>query len=150
MIVDSEQSRQIMLRYAGAVSITKRLRVIFTDAVEPRSQKQNRLYASWVGIIADELGYTNFEMRLTFKEQHILPIMLQHPESYPQAEIAQEIRRMFPDRPEFIDRQISSKDMKVPHFALFLNQVEIYAGNAGIRLPHPEDQYYEALGRMAV
>jgi hypothetical protein len=92
-----------------------------------RSLAQNRLLHKWITIIANDLGYTVKEMKNTFK-----------------VEFLGTDRYMVGTR--VIIEPIHTSSLKVKEFTEFLRQIEQFAAENGIRLPFPDDQYYEALG----
>ena len=44
------------------------------------------------------------------------------------------------------NRIIGTSEINTDQFTKFLNEIEIYANNAGLQLAHPEDLYYSAMG----
>jgi len=148
LYIHDEQSRQVAIRFIGAASISKRLRLTLTDATEQRSTAQNSLYWQWV-MVMTETGHSKDEMHMILKRRLLFPLMLEHPERYNKAIDAQDMLELFPLKWPTISELISTTDLTAHHFAMYLNEVESFAGNMGIRLPHPDDLYHEALGRMA-
>lgn len=57
-----------------------------------------------------------------------------------------EVKDLFSDKPLVVTRQLGTSELKVAPFTEFINEIEIYANNAGLQLAHPEDIYYEAMG----
>lgn len=149
LYIHDEQSRRVAIRFIGAASITGPLSVSITDKKPSRSIAQNSLYWQWVTLMATETGHSKDEMHMTLKRRLLLPLMLEHPDRYNKAIDAQDMLELFPLKWPTISELVSTADLIVHHFAMYLNEVEVFAGNMGIRLPHPADQYYEALGRMA-
>ncbi len=116
-----------------------------TDKKPSRSIAQNSLYWQWVTLIATETGHSKDEMHMALKRRLLLPLMLEHPERYNKAIDAQDMLELLPLKWPTISELISTTDLTVHHFAMYLNEVESFAGNMGIRLPHPEDLYMDAI-----
>ena len=149
MSIHDEQTRQAVIRFIGAASITGALSVSITDKKPSRSLAQNSLYWSWVSTLSTETGHSKDEMHMELKRRLLLPLMLEYPERYTKAVDAHDMLQLFPAKWPTIAELISTTDLIVHHFAMYLNEIEAFAGNMGIRLPHPDDIYHEALGRMA-
>lgn len=98
-----------------------------------RSLAQNRLYwGPWLTTIAKELGYLETDDLHEEFAKIFLP-----PEFY--KGLDGELHR----------RRMSTTKLKVGEFTEYLTKIEIWAAGFNIRLPHPEDLYYEAMGRAA-
>jgi hypothetical protein len=109
-------------------SKSDRVTVVLEDSKLSRSQRQNRLYFSWVRIFGREIGYTVEECHLLLKDK-------------------------FLGRDEFTSRtgtevsQIrSSRKLSIQEFTEFLEHVDRLAGEYGITLPRGED-YDIAMGK---
>jgi tellurite resistance protein len=94
-----------------------------------RSQRQNKLYWMWMTLIADEIGHTKEEM------SEIL-----------QQAILGETSFVSKLDGENITRQTRAKQLTTAEFANFLEQIEYWAGEYGMRLPKPEDLYLRSMG----
>jgi len=94
-----------------------------------RSQRQNKLYWMWMTLIADEIGHTKEEM------SEIL-----------QQAILGETSFVSKLDGESITRQTRTKQLTTAEFANFLEQIEYWAGEYGMRLPKPEDLYLRSMG----
>lgn len=92
-----------------------------------RSAAQNRLYWAWLGVIGGELGYRTDEMHSLMRFEFLHPV---------QIEVMGKVLEELP----------STKDLNVSDFTAYLNHIELWAADMDIRLPHPEDAYYEAMG----
>lgn len=94
-----------------------------------RSQRQNKLYWMWMTLIADEIGHTKEEM------SEIL-----------QQAILGETSFVSKLDGENITKQKRAKQLSTSEFSNFLEQIEYWAGEYGMRLPKPEDLYLRSMG----
>ena len=90
---------------------------LFKDS---RSKAQNRLYWKWIPYLADHCGYTHNRMHTELKIRFL-------------GTISEEIAGVLITEPK------SSKKLKVKEFTNYLREVEEFANDYEIRLPHPED-----------
>jgi len=86
-----------------------------------RSDAQNRLYWSWMSILAGEIGYTKDEMHLVLANK-------------------------FLDKTEFTTKEgdtisqiPSTKELNVMQFIDYLFEIEMFSGEWGIKLPRTDD-----------
>lgn len=93
----------------------KKLSVKIEKYKKPRSLNQNALYWEWLGIIADELGYTADEMHTTFKA------------------------RLLVDRSGKIPVVRSTTTLSTTEMATYMSHVERIASELNIILPRPDD-----------
>ena len=100
-----------------------------TEDCLTRSQRQNKLYWMWMTLIADEIGHTIEEM------SEIL-----------QQAILGETSFVSKLDGESITIQKRAKQLTTAEFANFLEQIEYWAGEYGMRLPKPEDLYLRSMG----
>ena len=98
---------------------------LFKDS---RSKAQNRLYWKWIPYLADHCGYTHNRMHTELKIRFL-------------GTISEEIAGVLITEPK------SSKKLKVKEFTNYLREVEEFANDYEIRLPHPEDLYNIAMMR---
>ena len=103
----------------------------YTVTVEPykanRSLAQNSLMWKWCEIIGNEFGYTSLEMKRELCYKYL------------------GFQRHMVSGNVTIEINGTSK-LKIKEFTDFLRNVEIFAGEAQIRLPFPDQQYNEAMG----
>lgn len=145
LYIHDEPSRQVAIRFIGAASITGPLSVSITDKNPSRSIAQNSLYWQWVTLMATETGHSKDEMHMTLKRRLLLPLMLEHPDRYSNAIDAQDMLELFPLKWPTISELVSTADLIVIHFGRYLTEIEAFAENMGIRLPHPDDLYMDAV-----
>lgn len=145
LTIHDDVSRQAAIRFIGAASIIGGLTVTITDKKPSRSVAQNAIYWQWLNLIGTEIGYSKDEMHDQTKERLLLPIMLESPARYPQALDVADMMAIAPHKKRIILSLISTTALTVHHFAQYLNEVEAFAGNMGIRLPHPTDLYEESM-----
>ena len=98
---------------------------LFKDS---RSKAQNRLYWKWIPYLADYCGYTHNRMHKELKVKYI-------------GVTSEEIAGVIITEPK------SSKKLNVKEFANYLREVEEFANDYEVRLPHPEDLYNRAMMR---
>ena len=94
-----------------------------------RSLAQNNLYRMWVTLIANEVGHTHNEIH-EFLSKKFIPI-----------EAVNILGQL-------VEVRKSTKQLLVGEFSTLLEHVEAWAGEYGISLPQPADQYDHAMKRM--
>lgn len=117
-----------------------------------RSMSQNSLYWIWVGIIADEFGWTKEEVHEDLKGRFLSLIYERDNPVF--AETMQAIRKVYEEGyyqegrslHNQVIRLTSTTTATIKQFTEYLNDIERDAISKGLVLPHPEDRYYEALG----
>lgn len=127
-VLRNDEARQNAMRYLAAVSIDATLEVVIRPHKKNRSAAQNRLYWKWIAIIGGELGYTKDEMHAVCADRFLEPFHVEH-------------------NGKTIQAVHSTSSLKVTEFAEYLRCVELLAAELGIGLPHPDDLYFEAMGR---
>lgn len=112
-------------------------KVTIEDYKKDRSAAQNRLMWMWLNQLARHL-----------QDEHGLKTTSEDMKDYFQ-------RGYLGNRP-YVDpstkgtriRVIGTSELDTAQFTEFLNHIDVYAGSElGLTLPHPEDVYYEAMGR---
>lgn len=95
-----------------------------------RSKAQNRLYWMWMTIISDHTGYIKEELHTTFRDKYL----------------GYEIKKTV--RNKEIKYLRSTTDLDTKEFTDYLNVIELFTNTEiEINLPHPEDIYWEAMGK---
>lgn len=118
--------------------------VVVSDHRHDRSLKQNRLMWVWHSAFGSHHGVDKAEAHAQFKWRFCRPILIRDDEAgtlkllFDRADTADLARR-------FIDL-ISTRDMTMPQLSEALTEYDRWAGYHGIRFPHPEDIYFEAMG----
>ena len=108
--------------------------VIIRTLKTTRSIEQNRLYWSWINILADEMGYTKDGMHDAMREELLAPVFYRCIRSG-----------------EERSRLRSTTELSVKEFTAYLEALEVFAnGFAGCVLPRPEEQYQVAMGYQRV
>jgi hypothetical protein len=107
------------------------MKVSISKVEKNRSLAQNRLLWKWMGVMGNALGYTKQEMHDVLCCE-ILGF-------YHIKGLRGEVRHILN----------TTKNLSVDEFAQFLSHAERIASEQGIVLPHPEDEYYRALGLCA-
>jgi len=106
---------------------------IFEDRLT-RSQKQNKLYWLWLKVIEDETGQPKDDYLEAGKWHKGLHTRF---------------------KCDFIDKEFykdgsqkipSTKKLKVKEFSDYLERLDIYSAELGIKLPQPIDLYYQSMG----
>jgi len=93
-----------------------------------RSTAQNSLLHLWIGLIAQELGYTNDAMKTILVEKFL---------GYEQVKTKSD---------KVIKTLRSTSKLKVDEFAQFLTDIDMFMAEWQFTLPHPDDLYYTAMG----
>lgn len=134
-ILRNEHIRQRAIGQVKAVKIgekEKMIEVIIRPHKKNRTIAQNRLLHYWLRIICDDTGNDIDDLRHDFAAR-FLP-----PKIYPGMDGKTRIRIT------------STSELKTDEFAQFLRDIEQFAHHElDINLPHPEDMWYEAMGKAA-
>ena len=136
--------KRFILRYEGQKSVICRqiqqlpadgtIEVTMKTVKTTRSLEQNSLYWMWVGILADESGYTKKGMHDALRDALLEPV------TYVDLKTG-----------ETKSRLRSTTELSVSEFTEYLNAVEEFAADfMGCMLPRPEDQYAVAMGYRRV
>lgn len=125
--IDLERDREQAIRWLEKMPLRK-YSIRITDRKSSRSLAQNSLLWVWIKVIAKETGHTEREIHDLVVDQ-FSPVTV--------GEVMGKI----------VVRQRGTSDLNMQEFTDLLNRVEAWAaGDLGIALPQPEDQYYEAMG----
>lgn len=94
----------------------------------PRSNNQNRLYWSWLRVLAaeSESGHTEEEFHAYFKMRFLA---LKECEVFGQ---------------QFVT-PVSTTGLNTAEMTEYLNKVHLFAAENGVSLPYPGDQYYDEM-----
>lgn len=131
---------------------TPLLEVVVKFHHKDRSQLQNSLYWVWNGIVAEEWGWTKNDVHLHFIKMHLVKIYERDEEGY--AAMLEAVRKVYrmgmikeaKIQADYILENTSTTSANVKQFTEYLNDIEKDMVGKGISLPHPEDQYYSAMG----
>jgi hypothetical protein len=119
-----------------------KLTVIVKKYERDKSSEQNRLYWMWVGIIANDLGYTKDELHMELKRMFLQNIYAADPIKHPgYAEMLAAAEQL--GRYELINgitRLTSITTASVRNMSEYLNEIKNHATGLGIMLPLPEMQ----------
>ncbi len=108
----------------------KALIEITDERNQTRSQQQNRLYWSWVGLLADYIGYSKDQCALLLQDR-----FLGRDEFTNQAGTVE------------VSQIKGTSKLSVGDFAAFLESVEIFSTTElDYVLPRPDDLYWAAVG----
>ena len=92
-----------------------------------RSQRQSKLYFMWVGILAEETGYTKDAMHDILRDKFL---------GY----------RTVKTKDKVIEVLRSTTELSVTDMKDYLTEIDMFATEFGMMLPRPEDLYYESMG----
>ena len=130
----SIRDRLIVWLNAQQLDAEKPLEAIFRPYKKNRSLAQNSLMWMWLGIIANHL-----------RDEHGLKTNSEDLKAYFQSLYLGMRNYEDPDGQLGV-RHRGTSELKAHEFTEFLNRIDVYAGSElGLRLPHPEDLYYEAM-----
>jgi hypothetical protein len=123
--------RMTQAMIASHFNVTKNNKAVLEISEDSltRSQRQNKLFWMWMTIIADEVGHTKEEI------SEIL-----------QQAILGETSFVSKLNGESITKQKRAKQLTTAEFSNFLEKIEYWAGEYGMRLPKPEDLYLKSMG----
>lgn len=122
-ILIDEQRRQNAVNFLQRLSLKRTYSVEIKEYRKNRSNSQNRLYWSWLKIIADMYGYEDDELHETFKAKFL----------------GTEERLVFGER---VMVPKSTAKLTTQEFTLYLDKIEMLARELDISLPHPDDYHY--------
>ena len=121
--------------------------IIIRDYRKNRTLAQNNLMWMWLTQIAN------------FIREEYGSVMLEEMGSVPTPEDLKDYfqRQLLgfktyamPGNEDYADRVRGTSDLNTAEFTEFLNRIDVYAGSElGLKLPHPEDIWYEAMGVAA-
>ena len=94
-----------------------------------RSQRQNKLWWKWMLVIGNFIGHSQNQMSLMLQQEFL------GEETFTNKITGEEITQIR-----------STKSLKVDEMKELLEQVDFWAGDLGIKLPHPEDLYWQKKG----
>jgi len=125
-----------------AIDPEKPLEVLIKRYKINRSLAQNNLMWEWLGVIVNHL-----------RDEHGVKTNSEDLKHYLQTEYLGFKAVLVPlcqtDQP-FIRRVIGTSELNTAQFTEFLGRIEVYANSElGVNLPHPADDYYEAMGESA-
>ena len=89
-----------------------------------RSQRQNKLWWKWMLVIGNFIGHSQNQMSLMLQQEFL------GEETFTNKITGEEITQIR-----------STKSLKVDEMKELLEQVDFWAGDLGIKLPHPEDLF---------
>jgi hypothetical protein len=127
-IIYTEKDRGLAVSYLNNVSLATPLRMEVKPFKKDRTAAQNRLMWEWLTVIGNDLGYTKDEMYEEMSDLY-LPMI--------------EMRRLNGEKREV---RLTTSKLNTNEFTDFLNNIDLFAAGMGIRLPHPEDLMWEAMG----
>jgi hypothetical protein len=117
---------------------------------ETLTDRQRKFYWVWCEVMGKDLGYTKDEMHETLKGKFLFPIMLQHPDDYPEiTTLVEQVRAVrakgLTAEADLIAKtvapMVSITKAKVPHMGSYLDEIYGLARENNINLPMPEDRY---------
>jgi len=139
----NEQVRNLALRIIEGLPLEPVHSVRICEHKPDRSLEQNALMWVWLGHMSDDIGHTKDELHVEFKRKYCLPIMLAHPDDYPEIASAWARLTRLSTEGEVADALapiISTKRLKVRHMSQYLKDIFGEAQGLSIRLPDPRDR----------
>jgi len=94
-----------------------------------RSDSQNRLYWTWVDIIAKEIGYSKQEMHLLLADQFLERI------------------EFTSKKGKEISQIPSTRGLNIEQFVDYLCEIDMMAGEYNMKLPHGSDYEFAVMGK---
>lgn len=103
------------------LDLSYKWKVVLTKVKPIRSISQNKLYWSWLNLIADELGYDKEDLHLYFRQMFLGDKMI-----------------------NWIRIPISTAGLDTKQFTDYLEKIRKFAQDElNIRLPLPDDKYFD-------
>ena len=156
IIVESEQDITIVSNVCNIWLLKEKKFVVTLKKEESLSDKQRKLYFLWIGVIAPEIGNTKDEQHTILKREYLLPICLADIENH-NHDILREgwanLQIVFRERPELYQKLfnlilegLSITNASITNMREYLIAIDDMAHWQGIKLPYPDDCYFEAMG----
>jgi len=109
------------------------------------SGQQRKLYWMWIGILADNFGNEKDEFHVEMKKKFLVGIYCEHHDGF--SDMVAAVRKVQHDDEEtwrtlsaHIIKNISITDANVSEMREYLNLIDRFAVDNGVRLPLPADQ----------
>ncbi len=129
-----------------AIDADKPLEVLVRPYKKNRSLAQNNLLWMWLGLIANHIRE---EYGLMFDGMEGTPTS-EDLKDYFQRKFLGFKTYPMPGYEYLADRVRGTSELNTAQFTEFLQRIDVYAGSElGLRLPHPADLFYEAMGEAA-
>lgn len=142
---DMERAKVMQIISKLELSADQPYAVTIKIADESRSDKQNRLAFSWYQIMGAMTGHGKEYERAYCKWTYGIPILRRDDEEFNRF-YSQALQRLtYEQQLKAMEYLPVTSLMGVRQFAEYLTTVDNEAGARGIRLPRPDDSYYEAL-----
>jgi hypothetical protein len=122
-ILTSPERKEAALRYINMLNGAKPFSIEIKEYRKNRSKSQNRLYWSWIHILAVHTGYDDEELHEEFK---VRLLGVEEKTVYGQKLI----------------QPISTATLNTKQFTDYLTRIELVAIEMGVQLPHPDDYHY--------
>lgn len=142
IVIRDERTRQRAASFVANLAVGKPLQVDIKPFKRNRSVAQNAVYWRTITIIGNELGYSKDEMHRMVKECLLLPILERDDPDVDR--LASVLKAQGEEKS--LATVLSTKHLTVAQFSELIQDVESFAGDMGIGLPSPDEQYYEAMG----
>lgn len=121
-------AKNMVASYFNSNQKQKAVLEIYEDKLN-RSQRQNKLWWKWMLVIGNFIGHSQNQMSLILQQEFL------GEETFTSKTTGEEITQIR-----------STKSLRVDEMKELLEQVDFWAGDLGIKLPHPEDLYWQKRG----
>jgi len=128
-VLAHENARANAIRFISEAKLDGTLKVEIKKVTSIRNLAQNALFHAWNRTIANDLGYTELEMKTVLVQEHLTPAITQTLDG------------------RKVEVWPSTARLGVKQFAEFLTKVEIFSSTLGIILDKSSDDYYEAIAK---
>ena len=153
LIIRNPDIKETAIRLIESMPLEPLHQVEIREYHKDRTLAQNSLMWYWITIIAGERGEIKDDIHCEYKKKYLVPIFERDDPEY--AKMIQAVRDvqkagMQTEARHLADQIVkltSTTDADVKQFTEYLNDMEHGANKQGIPLPHPEDRYYEAMGK---
>lgn len=115
------------------------------------AEKRQKLLGEWLAVMGNFIGYTKGEINAQIKKRLLVGLMLSYPDEYPEltrtySQIQSFSHERADEAKEAISHHVNANDLTDEHFAEYMKDIEAFAGDMGIQLPHPSGLYAELVG----
>lgn len=153
LIISSEELRARAITILGALPLTPVHELVIRERQKNRSLDANALYWKWLTVIGNELGESKEEVHERYKDGFLVQIYERDNPEY--AEMIQSLRSIWSQgmKTEAVSLRkkivalTSTTTANVKQMTEYMQSIEHHAASLGIRLPHPEGLWLEAMGK---
>ena len=143
--INNDNDRKRAVHVIGALGPEKIWDIKISEHKQNRSLAQNRLAFKWYKEIAEQQFESAQNIRRYCKLNFGVPILQRESEEF--AAFWESMNLVYEDQMSAMDHIEITRIFKTKQFTEYLSDIERYYRGEGYTLSHPEDLYYQAMGR---